>query len=456
MNFNPFRRFRRKSAVPTGIRTFHFGVGGDTAQLTNFPEIAKRGYSGNADVYAAVKRYGDALGGIPWVVRTKTVNKRRTDWDVMTEHPFYDLWNRPNPTQTQSEWMQQFVAYHWLGGEVFISVSGTLPTTAQSDQGRKVGEPKELWLTRPDHIKEIKAGAKGKEIKSFMYQPDPKVDPKPWPAVNVDALGNVKGDTFYMRFVNPLDPWRGMSPFVPAAIGIMIGIDARHWDWTMMKSGGTPLGALLVPEGDDSDDQKKEKERQFLNKWNDHSGMPMMLHAVGDDGQQLMHWIEMGKTPKELDWDGAIRLSTQDVSKVTSVPPPLLADYEHAIFNNVGAAHKQFWTDGVIPYIDGIRDMFNAYLLPFYGQDVWLDYDLSKVPALREDQNELWARIKDAKFLLVDEARQMAGMEPFPNKAGQVLILGSGDIPTAPEDLGEFASLENTPNDPDLGNDGND
>ena len=83
--------------------------------------------------------------------------------------------------------------------------------------------------------------------------------------------------------------------------------------------------------------------------------------------------------------------------------------------------------------------------------NVWLAYDLSKVPALREDQNDVWARAKDAKFIMVDEARELIGKEPLPNGAGQVLILSSGDIPTAPEDLGEFAALDNTANDPDLG-----
>jgi phage portal protein BeeE len=442
---NLFKRKRTpelKGAVPQRIQVYNFGLdGGDSSQGNDYAGMAKLGYQGNADVYSAVKRYGEALGSIPWIVRKRTPNKRRTDWEIIDDHPFYELWERPNPTQTQTEWMQQFAMHHWLSGEVFINISGTLPSQSEENQGRKIGIPAELWLPRPDHIKSIKANEESTEIEAFMLQADAKKDPEPWPAVNVEGK-SVTGDTFYTRFVNPLDKWRGMSPFVPAQLGIKIGSDGRTWDLNMMQAGGRPSGMLIVAEDENTETQRREIVRQYNEKNGglENVGAPVMAWGLTEDGTPLMQWVEMGKTPKDMDWIEAITLSKRDVSNVTGVPMPLLADYSDATLNNVSEAYDQFWLLGVLPYADMIRDAFNAYLLPFYGDDVWLDYDKTEISALQEDLNEVYARLKEADYLTVDEKRDQVGMEPLPNGKGNVLILTASDFPTAPDELGEMSA----------------
>lgn len=425
-----------------GIRTYMLGGDqGDGDSFNDYENVAKQGFLRNADVNAAVRMYANALQQIPWVVRTQTANKRRQDWDIKTEHPFYSLWERPNPIYTQSEWITRFIQYNWLGGEVFVLTNGA-----------KNGPiPTELWLLRPDRI-EIK-GTDQDPVQRYEYKPDSQKPPEIYPAVPHNGP-YVNGQAWHVTFPHPLKPLRGLSPFVAASLGISLGNSARISNNAVMKNGFRTSGALTLPAA--PDEEQKKYLKQLLGSEHagvENDGKAMLLWGTDAEGNSPFKWIEMGMSPRDADWFGALQLSTADVSKVTAIPPQLLADQTKATFANYAQASRSVWTDGYLPYVDSIRDAFNAYIMPRYKDNSWLDYDKSEIGALHEDENDKWTRA-NAKFITMDEARNIVGMPPLePKGSGNVLFLGASDIPIAPEDLLLAGDIDATPNDPGYGSD---
>jgi HK97 family phage portal protein len=400
----------------------HTVSGADVGNMT-YKQVAAEGYAKSSDIYSALNHYAHALGGVPWVVRTRTKGKRRSQWDILDEHPFYDLWERPNPLYTQSEWIQRFIMYHWLAGEVFVLNTG--PVNAA---------PQEMWLLRPDFVT-IKRGDSFNPIEKFLYRPDPNKDPIPYEPI-VEERGRITGQCWYTAFASPLDELRGMSPFVPAALGINIGTSGRAMNWQFMRNGARPSGMLITPT-ELTPEQKSEIEREFSGKHGGESnaGKPIFAYGVDDNGKSVVQWIETGMSPKDLDWAAGITLSTADVSRVTRIPPPKLGDYTHSIYSNVEAADRQMWTDAILPYADMLRDALQVFVMPFYGPDVYLDYDKTQIEALAEDQQQLWERAKSTWFISMNEARGMVGLEALKGDEGRVFMIPSGMVPTLPEDL---------------------
>ena len=52
-----------------------------------------------------------------------------------------------------------------------------------------------------------------------------------------------------------------------------------------------------------------------------------------------------------------------------------------------------------------LRDEFNAWLAPRFGEDLALEVDLDEIPALTLRREKTWARVRAAEFLTLNEKR---------------------------------------------------
>lgn len=422
-----------KDATVGGRWVHSESLGIDPSARTSYKQLSAEGHNKNADVYAALSHYSTAIGGIPWLLKRRKPGAPRATWEEVTDHDFYSLWERPCPGYAQSEWIDRLVGYLFLGGEAIIYATG--PTS-----GPNAGKPSELWLLRPDFVKIEKGDPRVEPIRRYIYKPD---ETKPGESIDPNRV-------VHIRFFNPLDELRGMSPFVAASLGIDQGNDSRSWNIKLVRKGGMPPG-YFVGEETLTPEQQKDLIRQWEQRVGnaEPSGKPFFLTGG-------LKWVQTGMNPKDMDWTAGLLNSLRDISKVVRLAPELLGDPTAKTFANYKEARQSAYTEGFLPVMDRIRDAFVAGLLPMYrdGAQLYLDYDVSDIEALTENKNDLWARLDSAKDMTINEKRKARGLQEIDN--GDVLLLSAADIPVAPEDLMMFAGgIDPTPNDPSSANEDN-
>jgi HK97 family phage portal protein len=317
----------------------------------------KEGFKASTWVYTNVNAIMQAVGSVPW-----TANKRDgKEWVPAEGSPLQRLLDRPNPFITRAQLMKRLAAHLMLGGNGLfrkIMVSGR--------GGRQIlGE---IWPIDPSGLKPI---------------PDPLgfISAYEWTKPNGQQEKIPAEEVIHMMLVDPSTPYWGMSPLQAAARVVDTDIEAVKWNMASLQNRTVPDGVFTFKEALDDeawDDARQQLREQYQG--GDNARTPLILGGGAD-------WKPMSLTPAEMDWLESRKLTREEICAVYRVPPPMVGIYDNATLANIETARKIFWLDTIIPLLDEVRDALNLGILPFFGNpdDLWINYDLSNVSAVRED-----------------------------------------------------------------------
>jgi len=355
-----------------------------------FDAFAAEGYVKNVVAFRAVNQVARAAASVPWTLTREGGESAR----VLARHALLDLLARPNPGMARSEFIEAVVGYLLIAGNAFVEA---VPAE---------GAPRELWALRPDRMRVI-AGESGLPEGYVLALGAAE---RRWP---VDPLSGRAG-VLHLKSFHPLDDWYGLSPVEPAAYAIDQRNQSDAWNMALLQNGARPSGALVYDPRDAgpanlSDEQfarlKAEVAAQYGGARN--AGRPMLL----DGG---LDWKEMSLSPKEMDFLEARNAASRDVALAFGVPPQLLGIPGDNTYSNYQEARLALWEETVIPLLRHLRDELNAWLAPRFAAGLRLDLDLDEVSALTPRRERIWARLRQADFLTVNEKRLAAGLPPLP------------------------------------------
>ncbi|MBX9976734.1 MAG: phage portal protein, partial [Alphaproteobacteria bacterium] len=169
-----------------------------------------------------------------------------------------------------------------------------------------------------------------------------------------------------------------------------------------------PTGALMVKDTNLQPEQRatlREDLRQ-LYQGGDNAGKIMILE--GD-----FEWKEMGLSPKDLDFIEGKNVSAREIAQAFGVPSILVGIMGDATYANYKEARLHLWEDTVLPLLEFITSELNAWLVPWFGEDLTLSYNTDAIPALAEKREAHWEKIVNADFLTINEKRQEVGYPPI-------------------------------------------
>ncbi len=95
--------------------------------------------------------------------------------------------------------------------------------------------------------------------------------------------------------------------------------------------------------------------------------------------------------------------ASRDVALAFGVPPQLLGIPGDNTYSNYQEARLALWEDIVLPLLCHLRDEFNGWLAPRFGEGLALDIDLDESPALTLRRERTWARLKAVEFLTINQ-----------------------------------------------------
>ena len=359
-------------------------------QKTRYDQLSEEGYSENAIVKKCIDLIANNASRVE-------INLFRGDQEV-DDHPLKDLLYSPNPTQGQVEFFQSLYSYLLISGNSYILESGA-----------ENAPPIELYTLRPDRIR-IK-GSQTAIPKAYDYMIGGQIAN----SYEVDpATGNSK--VKHIKLFNPMDDYYGLSPIQSAATDIDQHNLANKHNVNLLQNGARPSGAVVFKPKDEtgaqiqlSDTQRNQLMTDLTQRFSGtgNAGKPMLLEGDFD-------WKEMGLSPKDMDFIQLKNMSAKDIALIFGVPSQLIGIPDAQTYSNFAEAKLAHYNETIIPLLDRIQSDLNEWLVPRFGDDLEMRYDIDSIPAMAEQRTRVFESVTQGVqngILTRNEAREQLGYE---------------------------------------------
>ncbi len=340
--------------------------------------------------YICIAKIGRSIAGLPMNFYQGYGDNpvKLTDGDIP------DLLHRPNPEDTHREL--------WLDTATFQLATGAsywaLEQFSQLN-GAIVPGKSTIWTLPADRVKIVPAigdpekrishyeitGAGGKIVK---YQPEEIVQ---------------------FKSFNLENQYYGMAPLTVAMKTMEADFYAREHNRLFFKNGAT-VGDVYESESayDEIADQR------IIESWKKQQGYK-------NSNKLLTTWAglklrDTKRGPKDLDFLNLIKLNREEIIALFGVPPAVVGLFEYANYANANMQKREFWIETIIPMLLSFETRLNEMVFPRWtDQEIWMEFDLSKVAALQEDQKEkavINTMLVRAQIITRNEARAEYNREP--------------------------------------------
>ena len=341
-------------------------------------------YAASVSVYAAIKLRADAVSRPPAHLYHRNPEGRRP---VAPEHTARQLLERVNPWCTPGDL--------WRATEIYLNLWGQAFWALERDEAGR----REIWPLRPDRVSILPD--RRDYIRGFVYR-----------GRAGQPVAYAADEVVWLRYFNPLEEFAGLSPLAPARLSVDMGGDGLRFNRNFLRNSAQPDFVLLT------DAQLTDGEiEDFYNRWEaryrgtQNARRPAIANFIKDIRT-------LGLSHRDMDFIRGLRWSLEEVSRAYGVPKPLLADLERATLNNINAAERLFWRNTVIPELRFLEEQLNRQLLPRLGYpELELEFDLSVIEALREDENSRVSRemqLLDRGVVTINELRRQRNLPPVP------------------------------------------
>lgn len=395
----------------------------------DYASLAKESYMMNAVSYRCVRLVAEAAAQMPFLVYEGDTE--------LSDHPFLSLIRRPNPFESQQDFLVRLYSFLCLAGQTYIE-----PVMLDA-------RPKEMFILRPDRMS-IAVGPKG------------------YPARYIYTVGQTKveytvkvGDQLpilHIKEFHPTDDQYGMSPVEAAAYSIDVHNQSNVFSKSLLDNMARPSGALVYSGGESgteslSDEQytrlKTELEEKYQGARN--AGRPLLLEGGLD-------WKEMSLAPKDMEYTDAKQQSARDIALSFGVPPQLLGIPGDNTYTNYSQAVRALYRQTVIPMVTHVCSNFTNFFEPTFGEGFRVGTDLDTLEALADERDSLWKRVNDSKVLTVNEKREAIGYDDYKDeKVGAAIFGPMSEMPlnAEPPEPIQGGPAPKDPNDPDPNQGGN-
>lgn len=335
-------------------------------------------------------------------------------------HPLLDLIDKPNPMQGQASFFESVIAYYLISGNSYLEAVGPSESAP----------PLELWSLRPDKIK-IVPGPNGLP-QGYEFKSQSKTIFYP-----VDQLSG-NSQILHLKTFHPTNNWYGLSSIESAIYSIDQHNESGKWNTSLLQNMATPSGVITIKENG-ANPLGLAPETQFENF---KSQMRQKLEGANNAGRTLlleggMDWKQMGLSPKEMDWIEGRKMAARDIALAFGVPPIILNIPGDSTFANYKEARVSLYEDTILPLMDNLQDELNKWLVPRFGENLELKYDIDSISALDAKRSEKFTLVSGAGFLTINEKRLAVGYAPVDD--GDVILLPSGQ--TTLESIVDAADL---------------
>lgn len=354
----------------------------------NYNVFAEEGYNKNVIVNRCVSLIAQSAASVPWKL-FRLIGEKKLE---IKNHPLIDLLNRPNIHQAGAEFFESLYSYKMISGNAYVQAirpNNKLPT--------------ELYILRPDRVNIVYKGG----VVGYEHQASEKVF---FPKNRITGECNI----LHVKNFNPLNDLYGLSQMEAAAYSIDQHNEASKWNQSMLQNGARPSGALILKHDETrasshlSDEEFVRLKEQIDTIYSSsiNAGKPLLLEGG-------LEWKEMSLSPRDMDFLEAKNMAAREIALAFGVPPQLLGIAGDVTYNNMQEARLSLWEETIIPILDHMVDALNHWIVPIFGHDLKISYDVDNISGLAEKREKIWSRLENASFLTQNEKRAILGLSPI-------------------------------------------
>lgn len=381
------------------------------------------GYMGNSDVYSIVTFLARKAGSIPWYVyKMKSGTKAKTSLErykqlskginhpgaferalierknayeenMVTDSDLAKLLSNPNPTQAQDQFFQNLFGFRILSGEGNIyGNDGGVPDSKFVELNILPTQFLEIYPDPKDLYNLL-----GYKLMVGQGINLPKEQVMHWKSWNPDFNDVTRSHL------------RGVSPLRSAWKLLRMSNNAADASAMMTKNGGAK--GALVPEvvNNNVPQMTPEQASQIQRAINDRINGTDNKGAVGVF-QYPYNYLNFGLSSVDMELVKTMQLSLHQWCRVFGMPI-VLFDTDTSSYNNYANGMRDLLTNTIAPLCAELRDELNKWLVPRFGEDVYIDFDISALPELQKDMESMVKQLQGADWLTYDEKRVAMGYE---------------------------------------------
>lgn len=377
----------RSVAVGATIPTWQDGV--PQYQRESFFRFVEEGYSKNELVYGCVEALSTSAAEPRMAAYRKTSKKP----EQLDNHPLLDLLERPNP------FMSRFGL--WAGVMMFRAIAGN----AYIEKVRsRAGQVVQLWLLRPDRVRVIPDAQT--YIRGYQYEIGEHKDFIP--AENI----------IHVKTRSASDDYYGMPPLAVAAGRTDVDNFMRQFTGSFFQNAGVPSGLLNIMRTV-SEQEREMIQQRYRSQYGGPAGWHRLMVIDGEQAtyQQMgMPLGERGLVMPELD-----AIDEARIAMCFGVPLSILGaklGMASSSYANRKADQEFFWDNTLAPIYRDLAAAITMGLVPEFDGLDYVEFDLSDVRALQEDQDAKHKRARDdmlAGGITREEFRVETGRDAEPD-----------------------------------------
>ena len=368
----------------------------------------EKGYQFNSTIYSIVNLITKTAATIPFqVYEIKSENELKRyksmtsglangsslyKADILRKHALeeisdteiHEVLSRPNPAQSYNSWIQELIAFGKLTGNRYIY--GIKP-----DTGANQGKFKELYIL-PSQKVEIKSGGIFEPVKSYCLDYN-------------GQYNMLAEDVCHIKDFNPYydgtgSHLYGMSPLKAGLRSLDTNNEAVTTGAKYLQNQ-TARGVLMSDEGDLNEVQAQQLKEKFRQNYSGSKNAGDIVITP-----KKLSWINFGMSASDLSLIEQYNASIKDLCNIYSVPAVLLNNTESSTYNNVIEAKKSLYQNAIIPEMNKIRDELNRWLVPAYGEKLFIDFDYTNISELQEEMDKVVNQMSSSWWLTPNEKRQ--------------------------------------------------
>lgn len=429
------------------IRTFGLSVQWVGREIV---DLIQEGYCSNPDIYTVINRIARTASNAPfkvYKVKDRKKHQKYKAWtgrdatsisvqnafrikelvyEEVSDHPLNKLLEQPNPYQKSREFIENSIGFKLITGERFWHV-------VKLDAGVNEGKPFAL-LNLPPQYMIVEGDGSLLGIKGYRLQLG-------------DHRPLTREEIIFSRYWNPdYDTsglhLRGLSPLKAGSKLTTLSNSGLTRAVAMVDAAGA-AGILHEKPTEFSEGMTEEQAGKLKYKIHTEAlgteNANSIVVANGDLG-----YINFGMKGSEMELLDMQKLTRERIAVLLNAPPGLF-DPDKSGEHNAKEFKKELITSACIPELDSIRDDLNE-IAKLYGEDIYIDYDLTVFPELQEDHGELATRLANMPFVTWNEKRLMFCLdEDLENENMNKYIIPSGLMLL--DDLG-MTEVDKTLNEP--------
>lgn len=373
-----FSNLKQKTAIITG--------GFDILKKMNVTELNNTSYleqyGKSLYVTACISKIAEKVASTE--LELYQVLNSRGDTKEIQVSPILDLLYKPNPFQTKTEfWETTVINLKCTGDAYWLKIRN------------KGGRVVELWNLRPDLV---------------TINSDPELFIKDYQFEKADGtkITLAKDDVVHFKYPNPLNQYFGLSPIKSAARRIQTEDYATSYQMNFFVNSARPDALIKNKSGTLSKLQTEELREGWEKKYKGLSNNSKIAILHGD-----LEYQQISLSQREMDYIESMKFTRDDILAAFKVPKPIVAIVDDVNRANSETAMFIFLSETIKPEIMRICEKINEELVYVdFGDKYYIDFE-DPTPANRELELKTYQEGIASNWLLINEVRQMEGLEPI-------------------------------------------